>query len=112
MKNQNHKLIYVLSIFIGASGGPLFLFCFSGILWHPIFDGLNRFIGFLSMPVFYLLADILDTNSIPLAILLLIPYWAILGICFVCGSLWCYFFISSKFRKIVNSSRKTEVVDI
>ena len=93
-------MIYVLSIFIGAIGGPLFLVCFSGIFHYPIFVGLAKFIAFLSAPVFYLLANILDTNSIPLAILLLIQYWAILGMGIACGFVWLYFFISRKYKTL------------
>jgi hypothetical protein len=93
-------LIYVWSLFIGAIGGPLFLVCFSGIFHYPIFVGLARFIRFLSTPVLYLLANVLDTNSIPVAILLLIQYWAILGMGIACGFAWLYFFISRKYRTL------------
>jgi len=112
MRFRTRKLIYVWSIFIGASGGPLFLVCFSGIFHYPIFVGLARFITFLSTPVLYLLANILDTNSIPLAIFLLIPYWAILGMGIACGSVWLYFFISSKCKTTTNSSGKNIPVDV
>jgi len=90
---------------VGGLGGVLFLVCSTpAFIGQPLFGKLaSTCCGTLSMPVFYLLADILDTNSIPLAILLLIPYWAILGIGFTCVLVWCYFFVSSKFRKIVHS---------
>ena len=110
--SRNQKFVYVWSILIGASVGPLILIVFSGIFLSPKFFGIANFIGFLSQPVLYLLANILDTNSIPLAISLLIPYWAFLGIGITCGLAWLILLISSTCGKIIKPSMKNKGADM
>jgi len=78
----------------------------------PTFQRLHNFIAFVSQPVFYMFGDRLSFVSIILDMLLFMLYWAILGMCVACGSVWLYSFISRKCRTTVNSSGKAGPVDV
>jgi len=105
---RNRKSIYVWRRWIGGIGGPLFLVCLSGIFRTPISEGLAQLIAFVSLPVCYLLGNILDTNWIPLGILILIVYWAILGMVVVCGLVWLYFSILQRIGRAKESCGNSE----
>lgn len=114
MSSGSHKVTYIWSMCIGGVGGLLFLACFFIMFGNPIFfdnplfQRLNDFVSFVSLPVFYLLGDKLSATSIMLGISLFILYWVILGMAITCWLVWVYFFISSKRRTIVKSSGKTD----
>lgn len=90
MKSYNLKSIYSVCICAGAVLGPLFPVCFSAIFGDPVSQKMADFVAYVSMPVFYLLGNILHTNYIPFGILLIIGYWAILGMGVSCLSVWLF----------------------
>jgi hypothetical protein len=93
MKSKNLRSIYFYCICAGAIVGPLFPICFTTISGVVISQGMADFIATVSIPVFYLIGNILHTSCIPLGILLLIGYWAILGIGVSCALVWLFSFI-------------------
>ena len=93
MKSKNLKSIYLICIIAGGVVGSFVLICFTSISGGIISQEMADFIASVSIPVFYLLGNILHTSCIPFAILLLIVYWAILGIGISCSLVWLLSFI-------------------
>lgn len=93
MKSKSLRSIYLICIIAGGVVGLFFPICFSSIFGGPISQGMAVFTAYVSVPVLYLLGNILHTSCIPLGILLLIGYWAILGIGVSCSLVWLFSFI-------------------
>lgn len=113
MTSRNHKWTYISSVCIGGIVGLLFLVCIFTMYGEPMFsdkptfERLCNFVAFVSQPAFFLHANSFSAISIILNMFLFILYWMILGMAIASGLVWLYFFLSRKFKKIVNSSGKT-----
>lgn len=112
MNPQNHKSIYMWSMCIGGIGGLLFLvlffLMFSNLIFlaYPIFQKLNDFVDFVSLPVFYLIELFGDEESIiaiKLGLSLFILYWVILGMAIAFGLVRIYFLIFRKHKPVSSS---------
>jgi len=121
MSIRSRKSIYIWSTCIGGIGGVLFLFCFFFMfsnlvfLTNPIYQKLDDFIAFVSLPIFYFIGLIGDDMSIISLILgppMFVLYWGMLGMGIASGLVWLYFFMSRKCETAANSSEKTEAVDV
>jgi hypothetical protein len=102
MKSKNLKSAYSFSIFVGMIAGLALPICFSAILGEPISQRMAEVVASASIPVFYLLGNILHTSCIPFAILLLMGYWEIVGIGVSCSLVWLCSFILRKRRRVAD----------
>ena len=96
MKSATLRSVYFVCICAGALVGSLFPICFTAIFGDPLSQKMAQFVAYASMPVFYLLGNILHSTCIPFGILLLIGYWSILGIGVSCLSVWLFTCIIGK----------------